>query len=313
MFAVIFAIIMSIVMLCLIIRIYIYLTTTSITGTLGKNTALQMLKEIINTTGKDKSIYETLWKAEDWFDDPEVLKLCRAIEKQDIDTIEELIKSEIDVNVCGKENIPLLLWAYPSGEKVLDCLLSHGANPNFIIESNYKVQDRYLIPGNSLFGMAVQSNMENNPKFKNYVDVFLRYDIDVEAGFVPSIFYALKRGGNDDILKKIIEYGANLNSENCAYQFPITEAAFSRRYSGLLLLLESGATYDPTTIPGGTMQRILYKTYHEKMKLLTFEQQKELKKVIQWLEEHGVSFDKPIPPSESTRKPEPFRVTNPNG
>jgi hypothetical protein len=34
-----------------------------------------------------------------------------------------------------------------------------------------------------------------------------------------------------------------------------------------------------------------------------------LLKIIKWLEERGVSFDKPVPLNENLKRPEPFRVT----
>jgi hypothetical protein len=310
----------------------------------------QPLKTVILGKNKiqnmnDHSIYTTIWKAEDWFDDSEVLKLCRAIEKQDIETMEILIKSGVDVNTRGKVNMPLLLWAYPAGEKGLECLLKHGADPNFIIESSYNVPANVLCPGMTLLTMAIQSTIQGDPKFRNYVDVFLKYRVDADVGTIPPIFFIFSPrtllGYNDNeesrkinILKKLINYGVDLN--RCAkgiseYQnYPVAIAANYADYSLLLTLLENGAEYDTATRPGAAMQQQLYRQYKEYKKnqeylhdLQKYDKSKielireinkknaKLLKVIKWLEEHGVSFDKPVPFNENLRKPEPFRVTKP--
>jgi len=109
----------------------------------------------------------------------------------------------------------------------------------------------------------------------------------------------------------LVKSGADLNiSDSENREHAITLAARPENYKKLIYLLESGATYDTSTIPGGTMQRLLYKEYKNINRLNT-QQQIELKKVIKWLEEHGVSFDKPVSAKECTKKTEPFRVVQP--
>jgi ankyrin repeat protein len=293
----------------------------------------------------DKSIYDTVWKAEEWFDDSEALKLCRAIEKQDIKTMEILIKSGVDVNTRGKVNMPLLLWAYPAGEKGLECLLKHGADPNFIIESSHNVPANILCPGMTLLTMAIQSTIYGGTKFRNYTDIFLKYGADVDAGDRPPIWCVFTNrtmlGSNDtedafreDILRKLIAHNADLNKCVEIYRpqqkYPVAIAASNTDYSLLLILLENGAEYDTATWSGAAMQQQLYRRYEEykknqehlhnlqkndksKIKLIREIDKKNTKllKVIKWLEEHGVSFDKPVSFNENLRKPEPFRVTKP--
>jgi hypothetical protein len=313
----------------------------------------QPLKTIILGLNKihninDTSIYETVWKEEEWFDDSEILKLCRAIKKQDVKTMEILIKSGVDVNTRGKVNMPLLLWAYPAGEKGLECLLKHGADPNFIIESNYNVPTNVLCPGMTLLTMAIQSTIYGGTKFRNYTDIFLKYGADVDAGDRPPIWCVFTNrtmlGSNDtedaireDLLKKLITHNADLNKCVEIYRpqqkYPVAIAASNMDYSLLLILLEHGAEYDTATWSGAAMQQQLYRQYcqykeykknreplrglqkYDKSKVALIREidkkNAKLLKVINWLEDHGVSFDKPVPFNKNLIRPEPFRVTKP--
>ena len=258
---------------------------------------------------KGKHWYEKhQWKAEDYFDDPEVLKLCHAIEHQDIGTMESIIKSGVDVNVRGKGNMPLLLWAYPTGEEALECLLKNGADPNFLIESNYSVISALAL-GNTLLYMAVLSNIDDDPKFKNYVDILLKYGADPDLGQIPPLFLASGFGIlTYDSFINLVNAGANLNiSDKSGNGYPVLSAATPENFGKLFLLLESGAAYDINTVPGHTLQRMLYKRKYESTLILNPDQQKDFDKCIQWLEERGVSFDKPAEKPEVFREPKEVR------
>ena len=61
--------------------------------------------------------YQTYdWRAEDYFDDPQVIELCRAIEQKDLVLVDKLITERTDVNTKGKDNMTPLLWAYYPGQ-----------------------------------------------------------------------------------------------------------------------------------------------------------------------------------------------------
>ena len=53
------------------------------------------------------------WRAEDYFTDPKVIMLCRAIEANDLAEMERLVKAGADVNAQGKDKMTPLLWAFP--------------------------------------------------------------------------------------------------------------------------------------------------------------------------------------------------------
>ena len=94
------------------------------------------------------------WKAEDYFQDPQVISLCKAIETDNIAEMERLIAAGADVNAIGKDGMTPLLWAFPEEKpERCECLLHHGANPNVFIESDFGVGTRpfHPVPGGPFF------------------------------------------------------------------------------------------------------------------------------------------------------------------
>ena len=54
------------------------------------------------------------WKAEDFFTDPGVISLCKAIEAKNLKEIDRLVKSgNVNVNAKGRGNMTPLLWRFP--------------------------------------------------------------------------------------------------------------------------------------------------------------------------------------------------------
>ena len=87
------------------------------------------------------------WRAEDYFDDPKVIKLCRAVEENDIEEMERLIASGADVKSVGKDGMTPLMWAFPDHKpERFACLLKHGADPNVFFESDFGVENRHFHP-----------------------------------------------------------------------------------------------------------------------------------------------------------------------
>jgi ankyrin repeat protein len=82
------------------------------------------------------------WRAEDYFDDPQVIELCRAIangaakfndtvDKEVLDLIDKLLAEGADVNAKGKDNMTVLLWShYARDPRVFEKILKAGADPN---------------------------------------------------------------------------------------------------------------------------------------------------------------------------------------
>ena len=85
------------------------------------------------------------WKAEDYFQDPKVISLCKAIEADDVKEMEWLIASGSDANAVGKDGMTPLLWAFPDGKiERFQCLLNKGADPNKVFDSDFGVEHKPL-------------------------------------------------------------------------------------------------------------------------------------------------------------------------
>ena len=81
------------------------------------------------------------WKAEDYFADPKVIALCRAIEANDLAEMERLVKAGADVNSQGKDKMTPLLWAFPDNHLPrFKWLLEHSANPNVVVEGEFNTR-----------------------------------------------------------------------------------------------------------------------------------------------------------------------------
>ena len=77
------------------------------------------------------------WQAKDYFEDPQVIALCHAIEADDLAEIDRLVAAGANLNAKGKDNMTPLLWAFPDRKlKRFTRLLELGADPNVAIASD---------------------------------------------------------------------------------------------------------------------------------------------------------------------------------
>lgn len=71
------------------------------------------------------------WAASDYFEVAAHRRVCEAIELGQIDAIEALIQSGIDVNASGKDGMTFLMWAYAANQiEAFSRLLKLGADPD---------------------------------------------------------------------------------------------------------------------------------------------------------------------------------------
>ncbi len=85
-----------------------------------------------------------------YFNDPLVLRLCQAIERDDLAAIRQAIDDGVDVNGRGFAGVTPLLWAYPFDRRErMKLLLDAGADPTI------RITGRTGIPGFNQPGMSV--------------------------------------------------------------------------------------------------------------------------------------------------------------
>ena len=130
--------------------------------------------------------YSGVWRAENWFSDAETLALCEAMRTRNIGEIERLIAAGADVNARGKDNMRLLFWGVLLGDDILEVLLRNGADPNFIIESDYATDTESLTPAivdrPFLFYMSSIAGITDGDFFNRIVSVLLKYGADPNFG-----------------------------------------------------------------------------------------------------------------------------------
>ncbi|MGD9128771.1 MAG: hypothetical protein PVH19_15450 [Planctomycetia bacterium] len=286
-----------------------------------------LLVTAFSNVGCGKAV-KTWPKPEQYFNNPKEIALCHAIEKQDIKAIDKLVAEGVDVNARGDDGMRFLIWAFPA-EKSFKRLLEHGADPNFVCETDFKVCQYSFSKGDSLLMKSAGKYFDN---FRVYWSLLMEHEADPNLGRIPPLYLACSMAYEDkdlEMIVQMVEAGADLNASGSPKErsYIVSKCAKNERYKVLLYLLECGAEYRPHTKPGGQMQRILLKdrerynrvleklasgewkpkTRSEKIAAAGFAPLKaDCEKVIAWLEAHGVSFDKPILRSESQESPEPF-------
>lgn len=229
------------------------------------------------------------WVAAKYFDDSRVIELCEAIEAGDIERINALIASGVDVNFRGKDGMTPLLWAYP-GERTeaFETLLKNGADPNLTFSSDLNCP-RSLHAGDSVTLLAASGRLAK-------LKLVMEHGGDVGArnGNDDSLIHiAIRRGSSVDKRDRIeclLEHGADIDAINTNYkQTPAMSAAVYGQYELVLYLLQSGAS------PGrlGEVQdwRLIHVVLAGPRRQPEFAQRVGYREVLRYLIDHGESVE----------------------
>lgn len=209
------------------------------------------------------------WNAEDFFNDPQIIVLCKAIEAQDLREIDRLIAGGTDVNALGKDNMTPLLWAFPTQNlAVFTKILEAGADPNVQITSDFGV------------------NLGNDTRIETGTSVMELVASTIHTGFFEAV---MRHGGDPNLVSKVsgmpdaplnsiakhwdsqsrvgrIEHarlllnaGADINAVSC-HGTPIITAVQNRQIDLAIFLLEAGADWEnePETLEFVTREGIHY-------------------------------------------------------
>ncbi len=260
----------------------------------GCNQGSYVLKKISGTI----SFHENYgWVAEDYFDDAQVIALCRAIEANNVQEMERLIKNGANVNALGKGNMTPLMWAYPDNKlERFQTLLKHGANPNVKITSNFGIKWGFL-PGECVTTRVgclgslehFKSVMQNggDPNASN----------GLKMPLVHSIILAMIPDAKERC-EIALSQGADINAaDNVAntsnYRTTPAMASLSGggQYHLTLFFLENGA--DPTVYREDRLQKLIHFVVARENKLHQMQpgQRVMFKRVLDWLIAHGEDAD----------------------
>jgi ankyrin repeat protein len=244
------------------------------------------------------------WKAQDYFDDPQVQELCAAIEDNDIEEMNRLISAGADVNAIGRDGMTPLLWSFPDRKlERFECLLRHGADPNVVIEGDFGIEphrafhphpvgghasdDRGCPPGFSVTLLAARSPV------LEYLKLVLEHGGDARfadrAKEQTPLEFAVSLYATDSLERVafLASHGADLN-RYCKYRgdVPAGLAVKNGHYAAAQMLLELGADpkmFAPTRVYNVVMTAVLKERGFDEKGI---RKPPELVSLMKWLEEN---------------------------
>lgn len=166
-------------------------------------------------------IYEGVWEPSVWFDDPKIVHLCDALLSRNSGKVEDLIMYDgVDINARGKEGMTLLLWSIFCEFDQIELLLQHGASPDFIVESDYRIL---------ISGYGESSNWIENKSFLATLTYLSYYEVEESSHRFR------------DLVKLMLKYGADPNY-NRSRSLILTSQCFytNDQYSQIRQLIASG-------------------------------------------------------------------------
>ena len=241
------------------------------------------------------------WKAEDYFTDPKVIMLCRAIEANDLAEMERLVKAGADVNAQGRDKMTPLLWAFPDNHLPrFKWLLEHGANPNVVVESDFNTRGN-IRPGDSVTHMACETS------FPGYFDAVFDNGGDPNQPCVRplglgnaiyndpplvSVIGALGRKQDEKLkqLKRLIALGADMNALD-PLATPVMDAVgWPGQFDLALTMLEAGADFRTYMHNESTRLIHIVVMQEDRLDEYTPEQRAKFHELVKWLEDRGESY-----------------------
>lgn len=233
------------------------------------------------------------WQAEDYFKDQRVVRLCAAIEADDLAGIDEAVKAGADVNARGEGNMTPLLWAFPDDRpERFKRLLELGADPNVIVESDFNTRNVGIQPGDSVTLLAAKSAFERhfelvmaNGGDANYVNPKTK----------ESLLQIVIQGPDTNKrarIQTLIANGVNLDHPTRSGAPPLIEAfTWLSQYDVVIDLLEAGA--DPGVYHESQNTKLVHMVIWEQSQLAkrTPQQKQDYDTIVRLLKEKGESFD----------------------
>lgn len=234
----------------------------------------------------------------DYFDDPQVVKLCEAIEDNDLDEMKRLIAAGVDVNTIGKGGVTPLFWAFPDNQ--LDrfvLLLDSGADPNVRLTSNLNLPNVFRA-GDTVMHLAARSHFPTQ-----FLEVMKHGgDPTVPGRRGDSVLHEIIRAGVPNAHERIsaaVASGADINAIDRLEATPI-ETAVGRfgQYDLAIQLIELGAnpTVTSHTQLGNTIHSVLAskRSVDQGHGLKIPEEYEDMERFIATLRDRGYDVDEAL-------------------
>ncbi len=224
-----------------------------------------------------------LMPLETMFPDEKVRALAEAAGKGNNKKIEELVAAGVDVNATGKKNATPLFWAFRKENiKGFNKLLELGADPNIVFADGSVMHWAAGHDDIAFLKAALQHGGNPNLVAGQLGETPLFETIGI-ASDRKKAMYLLLASGSDINAKTTVAF-ANIAIGGST---PALKAAILARFDIVYELLEKGADY---TIKNDSGHDLMKFALQDKNAFIPGSQQeKNVKKVIDWLAERGVS------------------------
>lgn len=230
------------------------------------------------------------WKAAEFFEDPQVVALCEAIEADDLPEMDRLIAAGADVNARGAGNMTPLMWAFPDNKLPrFQKLLEHGADPNVKITSDLGVPSGFAV-GDSVTTEAAQTH------FPGYFQAVMQAggDANIRNGHGRSPIQIIILAMVPDAKERCevaLQHGADINALAGDLTPPMAAVATAGQYDLALYFLEQGA--DHTLCMENKVQKLIHMVVSREANVnhLLPEQRADQQRLLKWLVAHGEDAD----------------------
>ena len=176
--------------------------------------------------------------ASHFYEKQELINLCKSIDSEDLNSIESIVKSGIDINTSGKEGMTPLAWAYFTDKaKAFKKLLELKANPNISFKNDYDSLMSALAYSKNIDYLKMAIKHGGSVNYHDYKD---------EKHWIePPIFEAILQNKIEHI-KTLIKHGADINYNDGYDDTPLASAAGYENYHIVKFLIKNGA--DPLAV-----------------------------------------------------------------
>ncbi|WP_345319302.1 ankyrin [Novipirellula rosea] len=181
------------------------------------------------------------WKAEDFFTDPQVVELCRAIEANDLERMKQLLDGGVDVNAIGTGGMTPLLWSFfDNNVERFELLLDHGADPSVKITTNLGVSQAFAV-GDSAATLAAHSY------YSSLYDAVVGHvkDFNITGAYGQPFLHIIIRApiSQEEKRRRIllaIEHGADIQQKDSLGTLATTAVGNGQQWELVLWLLDQG-------------------------------------------------------------------------
>jgi ankyrin repeat protein len=140
-------------------------------------------------------------------------KLYQSDKKEVIDILTQLVAKGANVNISGKNGLPIVFAAQSGSIEILDFLLTKGADPKAAGENGQTL----------LMALSSHNNRKNFSELETRIRSWVKGGVDVNAtnkAGQTALMLALS-SRNQDLVQLLLELGANPNIGDQNGQFPI--------------------------------------------------------------------------------------------